>query len=189
MRGMTHVATLVCNPARPILTGSLLRRARAALPQSQPPRWLDPGIAADLAFAPGDRLDAAMAALHGVIDGAPVDIIAQPADSRRKRLLAADMDSTMIEQECLDELASAAGEGRRVAAITARAMRGEIAFEPALRARIALLRGLHRGVIARLLETLTLTPGARTVVATMRRHGARTALVSGGFHGFRAACR
>jgi phosphoserine phosphatase len=113
------------------------------------------------------------------------DVIVQPEAGRRKLLLVADMDSTMIGQECVDELAEFVGLRERVAAITARAMRGEIAFEEALRERVALLAGLDVGVIATILrERITLTQGARTLVATMRANGAYAALVSGGFTRF-----
>ena len=117
-----------------------------------------------------------------------IDIIVQPAQWRAKKLLIADMDSTLIGQECIDELAAEAGVGARVAAITERAMRGEIAFEPALRERVALLAGLPENVIARVLATrIVLTPGARTLVRTMRARGAYTAIVSGGFTQFTGA--
>ena len=106
----------------------------------------------------------------------------QPQIDRRKKLFLADMDSTMIGQECIDELADFAGLKTHVAAITERAMRGEIAFEPALRERVALLKGLAVGVIDEVLkQRITLTPGGRELVATMRAHGAYTCLISGGF--------
>ena len=109
----------------------------------------------------------------------------QPAAGRRKRLLIADMDSTMIRQECIDELAEVAGVGPRVAEITARAMNGELDFEAALRERVGLLAGLDEGVIKRVLaERITDAPGGRTLVATMQAAGARTLLVSGGFTAF-----
>lgn len=109
----------------------------------------------------------------------------QEAATRRKRILLADMDSTMIEQECIDELAAEVGIKAEVAAITARSMNGEIAFEPALRERVALLAGLDAAVIGRLIETrITLAAGALELVRTMRAHGAWTALVSGGFEAF-----
>jgi phosphoserine phosphatase len=187
---MTHVATLVCNPQAPVLTERLTRRAKAALPQPEPPRWLDQGIAADIAFTPGgqDGLKEAADEVRAALDGAPVDVIVQLAQGRRKRLLAADMDSTTIGQECIDELAAEAGKRRHVATITERAMRGEIAFEAALRERVALLKGLHGDVIAKLIENaITVTPGARTLIQTMHRHGAHTALVSGGFTAFTSA--
>jgi phosphoserine phosphatase len=114
-----------------------------------------------------------------------VDLCVVPARGRRKRLLIADMDSTMIGQECIDELAAEAGVGARVAAITARAMDGEIGFEGALRERVALLRGLPEDVIDRVfVNRLSMAPGAAALVATMRAQGARAALVSGGFTAF-----
>ena len=108
--------------------------------------------------------------------------VVQPIATRRKRLFVADMDSTMIGQECIDELADYVGLKAHVAAITERAMRGEIAFEPALRERVALLKGLPVAIVEEVIaKRITLTPGARTLVATMRANGARTCLVSGGF--------
>ncbi len=129
-------------------------------------RWLDEGVAADVVFSA--PLDVVRAALREAA-GEPVDVIVQPAAHRAKRLLVADMDSTLIGQEGLDELASCAGVGDRVAAITERAMRGEIAFEPALRERVRLLAGLPESVIADVLEDrITLTPGARTLADDAR---------------------
>jgi len=120
--------------------------------------------------------------MREAIAPAPVDVIVQPQATRRKRLLVADMDSTMIGQECIDELADFAGLKAHVAAITERAMRGEIAFEPALRERVALLKGLPATVVdAVVADRLTLTPGAKALIGTMRANGAYTALVSGGF--------
>ncbi len=181
---MTHVATLICDPAFPVLTEDMLRRAAEALRRPGPPRWLDPWIAADIAFDPGPAAGARAVAdsVRSALDSAAVDVIVQRAQGRRKRLLLADMDSTMIGQECIDELAAEIGKRAQVAAITERAMRGEIAFEPALRERVALLKGLGRaavlGVIA---NRITLTPGGRVLVQTMRANGAHTVLVSGGF--------
>ena len=114
-----------------------------------------------------------------------VDFCVQPADGRRKRLLIADMDSTIIGCECLDELADFAGLKEEIAAITARAMAGEIAFEGALRERVAMLEGLALDALRRTYEDrVRLTPGARTLVSTMSAHGARCVLVSGGFDYF-----
>jgi phosphoserine phosphatase len=111
-----------------------------------------------------------------------VDVVVQPVAKRRKMLFLADMDSTMIAQECIDELADLVGLKQHVAAITERAMRGEIAFEPALRERVGLLKGLPSGTVEKVIaERVTLTPGARTLVATMRANGAYACLVSGGF--------
>jgi phosphoserine phosphatase len=187
---MTLVATLVSNPRAPVLTDALAQRALLALPRPRAPRWLDPGIAVDIAFTPGgqDNLKALEAAVRAALDGAPVDVIVQPEQGRRKMLLTADMDSTMIGQECIDELAAEVGKRDHVAAITERAMRGEIEFETALRERVALLKGLHGSVIAKVIENaISVTPGARTLIRTMRRHGAHTALVSGGFTAFTSA--
>ncbi|MDE2578386.1 MAG: phosphoserine phosphatase SerB [Hyphomicrobiales bacterium] len=181
---MTHVATLICNPRAPALDPAALERARTALPGAMAPRWLAEGVAADVEYVPLAGFDA-RAALAQALGDLPVDIIAQPTLHRRKRLFVADMDSTIIEQECIDELADLVGLKAHVAAITERAMRGEIAFEPALRERVALLRGLDAHVIDRVIaERITLTPGARVALATMRAHGAYTALVSGGFTPF-----
>jgi phosphoserine phosphatase len=120
------------------------------------------------------------AALHAA--GAAADVVVQQAAGRRKRLLLADMDSTMIGQECIDELADFIGQKARVAAITERAMRGEIEFAPALRERVAVLKGLPAAVVDEVIATrITLTPGGPALVRTMRRHGAHACLVSGGF--------
>ena len=125
--------------------------------------------------------------LRGMIGAAPVDIVLQPLDRRRKKLLVADMDSTMIGQECIDELADYAGLKDRVAAITARAMSGEIAFAPALRERVALLRGLPASTIDKVIaERIRPNLGASVLVQTMRAHGAYTCVVTGGFTAFMA---
>jgi phosphoserine phosphatase len=117
----------------------------------------------------------------------PIDVVVQPVSDRRKKLFLADMDSTMIGQECIDELADFAGLKAFVAAITERAMRGEIEFEPALRERVALLKNLKVGVVDEVLASrITLTPGGRELVQTMRANGAYTCLVSGGFTLFTA---
>ena len=177
---MTHVATLI-GPSN-ALDASLLARVRAELPGAADPQRLGPG-AADIPFSLSGGLDqrAVTAHLRGVVN-ASLDVVVQPAVNRRKKLFLADMDSTMIGQECIDELAAFAGLKEHVAAITERAMRGEIAFEPALRERVALLKGLPVTVIDEVLrDRISLTPGARTLVGTMRAHGAHAALVSGGF--------
>lgn len=126
--------------------------------------------------------------IRAALDAAPVDIVVQPAEGRRKKLFVADMDSTIIGQECVDELADLVGLKARVSEITERAMRGEIEFEPALRERVALLAGLEASVVGEVIANrITLTPGARTLVATMRANGVYTALVSGGFTAFTRA--
>ncbi len=184
---MTHVATLVCDPAFPVLTRDMLRRAAETLRRPEPLNWLDPCIAADIAFDPGSAAGARAVAdrVRSALDNAAVDVIVQRAQGRRKKLLLADMDSTMIGQECIDELAAEIGKRAQVAAITGRAMRGEIAFEPALRERVALLKGLDRATILGVIANkITLTPGGRVLVQTMRANGAHTVLVSGGFSVF-----
>ena len=129
-------------PARPAITDAVLREASRALASGHPPHRLHGEIAADLLF---DDEGGRVAALRAALAGAPIDIVAQPARQRRKRLFLADMDSTMIAQECIDELADYVGLKTEVAAITERAMRGEIAFEPALREWVALSRRCARG--------------------------------------------
>jgi phosphoserine phosphatase len=120
--------------------------------------------------------------VRAAVPGACVDVVVQPAGGRRKKLLLTDMDSTMIGQECIDELADYVGVKPQVAAITERAMRGEIDFAPALRARVALLKGLPATVVDEVIkDRIRLTPGARTLVATMRGNGAYACLVTGGF--------
>ncbi|HMN71414.1 MAG TPA: phosphoserine phosphatase SerB [Rhodoblastus sp.] len=184
---LSHVATLVCNPQTPILTVARAERARAALANAGGVKWLDPDIAADIAFAPEDGFEIVEieTTLRAALDHAAVDIVVQPVADRRKKLFVADMDSTIIGQECIDELADLVGLKAHVAAITERAMRGEIAFEPALRERVALLAGLAADVPEKVIaERITITPGARALVRTMRANGAYTALVSGGFTAF-----
>ncbi len=151
---MTHVATLICNPVSPALDAAALERARAALPHAGAPSWLDPGIAADIPFTPDAGIDQRLLAnqVQATLAGRPIDVVVQPLAHRRKRLFLADMDSTMIGQECIDELADYAGFKEHVAAITERAMRGEIAFEPALRERVALLKGLPQTVVEEVIE-------------------------------------
>jgi len=179
---MDLVATLVSDPARPAVDEAVIARARAVLPETTVDP-LDVGVAADLFFA-GQAAEAATseARLRGALAGLPVDVFVQRAGGRRKRLLLADMDSTLIGQECIDELAAELGLKERIAAITERAMRGEIAFEPALRERVALLAGLDAAVVDKVWrERIHLTAGGRTLAATMRANGAYTAVVSGGF--------
>ncbi|MDF1608446.1 phosphoserine phosphatase SerB [Hoeflea sp. YIM 152468] len=181
---MALVATLVANPSNPVLSPKLGEAACQAV-DGAGLYWLADGIACDIALRSGADADAALAGLRTAVGDLPVDAAVQPAETRRKQILIADMDSTMIGQECIDELAAEVGLKQRVAAITARAMNGEIAFEPALRERVALLKGLPISVIAQVIENrITLTPGGRELVATMRAHGHYTALVSGGFTSF-----
>ena len=143
--------------------------------------WIDEGDAADVAFASVPH--AARTALEGAFDR--VDVVVQRAEGRAKQLLVADMDSTMITVECIDELADYAGIKPQIAEITERAMRGELDFEAALDARVALLAGLEESAIDRCrAERVTLMPGARALVRTMCARGASAVLVSGGFTRF-----
>lgn len=183
---MSLVATLICNPNNPALDSTIVDGARAVLPKAQPAHWLFDGVAVDIPFGAQDNLEGDRHAieqrLRELRGDLPIDIVVQPVGFRRKKLFLADMDSTMIGQECIDELADLVGMKAHVAAITERAMRGEIEFEPALRERVALLKDLPAGVVDEVLaKRITLTPGGRELVATMRAHGAYTCLVSGGF--------
>ena len=147
--------------------------------------WLSPGEAAEFSLAevPGNLWE-----VWESCQSMRVDLVVVPTKGRRKRMLLADMDSTMIRQECIDELADEAGVGERVKDITARAMNGELDFEGALKERVALLEGLQASVIAKVLaERITLMPGGRSLVATMKAHDGHAALVSGGFTAFTQA--
>ncbi|AIJ84622.1 phosphoserine phosphatase SerB [Brucella melitensis] len=178
------VATLIANPTKAALAPSLGIKASAAV-NATGLYWLADDIACDIPLPLGMEASEADASLRATLDGAPIDVVVQEQERRRKKILIADMDSTMIGQECIDELAEEAGLRDHVAAITARAMNGEIAFEPALRERVALLKGLPLSVIDKVISTrITLTPGGPQLVRTMRKHGAYTALVSGGFTSF-----
>ena len=178
---MALVATLVANPSNPVLSAALGEKAAAAVNASGL-YWLADGVACDIALRDGTDAVDAERQLREAVAGQPVDVIVQDAETRRKRLLIADMDSTMIGQECIDELAAEVGLKDQVAVITARAMNGEIAFEPALIERVGLLKGLSLGVVDDVIEKhITLTPGGIELVATMKAKGAYTALVSGGF--------
>lgn len=174
-------ATLIADgrlPADLSVAVDALERAGCA---PRPVRWIDQGSAADIDFATDPA--AARAALEGRV--AATDVVVQPSEGREKRLLVADMDSTMITVECIDELADYAGIKAQVAQVTEAAMRGELDFEGALDARVALLAGLDEGAIDRCLaERVTIMPGAKALVRTMRARGARCVLVSGGFTRF-----
>jgi len=174
------VVCLISHPATMPLGDDLVERARRALPETDV-EWLARDEAVELGPL---ELDPASAQrrVRDALDAAPIDVCALPFEGRRKMLLLADMDSTIIQVECIDELADALGIRSEVAAITARTMNGEIPFEQALIERVALLRGLDVEVLARIAETRTpLSPGAGTLVATMKAHGAVAGLVSGGF--------
>jgi phosphoserine phosphatase len=179
-----YVATLLANPTRCNLDRVAVESVRDAWGGGEAV-WLNPGIAAEFSCEniPENRWQTWKA-----LQDIGLDLVVQPQAGRRKRMLLADMDSTMIRQECIDELADMAGVGPRVADITARAMNGELDFEGALIERVGLLKGLPVDVIARVLaERITLTSGGREVIATMKANGGYAALVSGGFTDFTAA--
>jgi phosphoserine phosphatase len=180
---MRFVATLI-GPTPGILSESAIEAAVQALAalgaDVRATQWLAEGEAADLIFDDLDP-DQADAAIRQTLAHAPIDCIAQPLESRRKRLLIADMESTIIEQEMLDEIAELRGIKAQVAEITARAMNGELDFVGALKERVGLLAGLPESAIEELEGRITLTPGAGALVRTMRANGAETLLVSGGF--------
>ena len=181
---MSFVATLISAPSAPALGEAMLARVLSRLSAAQSPAWLTEGMAADILLPGAAQLDCRRTAgtIREALAGAPIDVVVQPTAHRRKRLFLADMDSTMIEQECIDELADYVGLKPHVATITERAMRGEIAFEPALRERVALLKGLPASVIDDVIaKHISLTPGGTTLVKTMRAHGTHTCLVTGGF--------
>src|ERR1700744_5577489 len=164
---MSLVATLICNPADPALDSTVVDGARAILPSAEPAHWLFDEVAVDIPFSGSEDIAAIGERLREARGDLPIDIVVQPRIDRRKKLFLADMDSTMIGQECVDELADFAGLKAHVAAITERAMRGEIAFEPALRERVALLKGLPVSVVDQVLKTrITPTAGGRELVAT-----------------------
>ena len=178
---MAFVATLIANPSNPVLSKTLGEKAAEAVNASGL-YWLADGIACDIALRDNSDLDACESNIRAVIAGEPIDLVIQGADTRRKKLLIADMDSTMIGQECIDELAAEVGLKDLVSAITARAMNGETAFEPALRERVLLLKGLPISVVDEVIaKRITLTPGGLELIATMKSKGFYTALVSGGF--------
>lgn len=178
---MAFVATLIAHPSNPVLTQKLGEQAAEAVKASGL-YWLADGIACDIALRDGTDLQTAEADLRALIGSAPIDLVIQNADTRRKKFLIADMDSTMIGQECIDELADVVGLKDKVATITARAMNGEIAFEPALRERVALLKGLPITVVDDVIaKRITLTSGGPELIATMKARGNYAALVSGGF--------
>lgn len=178
------IATLLTNPDRPVLDRVTVESLRNAWGGGDAV-WLNPGVAAEfpLPEMPANRWE-----VWQGLQGLGVDLVVQAAAGRKKKLLLADMDSTMIQQECIDELADEAGVGAHVAGITARAMNGELDFESALRERVGLLKGLPVDVIARVIrDRITLMPGGPALVATMRANGAYAALVSGGFTAFTGA--
>jgi len=178
------VATLIADPKRANLTTDIVEKAVEAL-QGGATNWLSDAVACDISL---DAMPDDFEAAWQVLQDKQIDLVVQPVLGRRKKVLLADMDSTMIEQECIDELADEAGVGERVAAITTRTMNGELDFNAALSERVGLLKGLPVTVINYVLETrITLMPGGPVLLATMKANGAYCALVSGGFVDFTQA--
>ena len=173
--------TLLCAPAETVLSTALVENLRDAWGGGVA-QWLSVGEAAEFSILA--RPDTQWTVWED-LQSRGIDLIIQPTAGRRKRMLLADMDSTMIRQECIDELAVVAGVGAHVAAITARAMNGELDFEAALIERVTALRGLDQRVIDQVLhDRITYTPGGFELVATMKANGGYAALVSGGFTAF-----
>ncbi|HEY0212216.1 MAG TPA: phosphoserine phosphatase SerB [Paenirhodobacter sp.] len=175
------IVTLLSDPKSPVLNATTVDALRDAWGGGAV-TWLNYGIAAEFPVqtVPENRWQ-----VWADLQGLAVDLVVQPAQGRRKQMLLADMDSTMIQQECIDELADVAGVGARVKQITARAMNGELDFEGALTERVGLLRGLPEGVIQQVIdERLTFMPGGHDLLNTMKANGAYCALVSGGFTAF-----
>lgn len=180
---MSHVLVLISNPETRGLEPGHVATAHAILPSPSQPDWLSYGIACQIPFDPGtEEIVDIRGRVRSYFTGQPIDIAIVAIENRRKKLLIADMDSTMIEQECIDEIADVIGIKDKVAAITDRAMTGALPFDQALTERAALLVGVTRDQIDQIIaEKITFTPGAKTLVATMSDHGALCALVSGGF--------
>ena len=187
---MSQILCLIAPPGGPVLDDALLARAaeiaRAAHATIGAPDWLAPGEAVDLPLA-GTAADPALA--DAIRDALAIDAAVLPAAGRRKKLLIADMDSTIVTAETLDELAAHAGLGERVAEITRRAMEGKLDFPSALRERVGMLKGLSVAAMSETAAGIALTGGARRLVQTMRAHGAFTILVSGGFRFFTGLIR
>lgn len=187
---MTHAVTLIAAPGAQSQLAALSNELREMLEGSQLVVWLSER-ACDVRFRP--QGEAGLALAHDVVNALRsradrVDAVIQRTDGRRKSLLMADMDSTIIQQECLDEIAFEAGIGPKIAAITERAMRGELDFESALRERVGLLKGFPEARLQHVLDArIQMTAGATVLTATMRAHGGRAVLVSGGFTFFTSA--
>ncbi len=172
---MEHIVTLACNTPDVISQSFLTQFASKGNPV-----WLCEGYAVDISMS-GDMPDIQETVKHAISD-APIDWCVQLPRHRRKQLLISDMDSTIIEQECIDELAARIGIKEQIALITERAMRGELDFSDSLRARVALLEGLDTVMLQDVWQNhITISPDAACVIATMKAHGATTMLVSGGF--------
>ncbi len=189
---MESVLTLITDPAAAGLDNNTVGAAALALEAAGattgPPDWLAPGVACDIAFVGLGPREATVAA-RAALAGQPVDLVAQAAAGRRKRLLVADMESTIIDNEMIDELADVLGRGEEIAAITARTMNGELDFAESLTERVAMLAGQDAAVLEGPRERIRPNPGAAELVATMRAHGAFCALLTGGFSVYSAWVR
>ncbi|CUW38723.1 Phosphoserine phosphatase(Phosphoserine phosphatase SerB,78-287) [Magnetospirillum sp. XM-1] len=189
---MINVLTLIAGHGGEGLDSSLVFEVRGALralgAEVGHARWLSPEHACDLDFSELDPREADQIATR-ILEGWNIDVVAQKAEGRRKKLLVADMDSTMVTGETLDELADFAGLKDHIARITARAMNGEIGFEAALRERVGLLKDLPEECLQKTWDLIKFTPGAHKLVRTMTKHGAYAVLVSGGFKFFTAKVR
>jgi phosphoserine phosphatase len=180
---MDNVLTLIAGTPGG-LDDALVERVRGEIAGAGAVDWLAPGLACDIPFAGDGEPGAVATGARTALADAAIDVIAQSVAGRRRAILIADMDSTIVTGESLDELADEAGIKAHIADITARAMNGEIPFDAAVRERVGLLAGLPAAALERTHARLELTSGARTLVATMRAHGALTTLVSGGFEFF-----
>ncbi len=185
---MDFVLTLIAAPGASLDSSTLETARRALGAAAGPVDWLAPAQACDIGFAELDPVKA-QGAVRAALGAAPVDLLAQAPAGRRKRLLVADMDATMTEGETIDDLAAIAGIGPEIAAITSAAMRGEIDFPVALRRRVALLKDLPESALFNVRDAIKPVPGAHALVATMKKHGAYTVLVSGGFDVFTSHAR
>ncbi|MCW8916582.1 MAG: phosphoserine phosphatase SerB [Magnetovibrio sp.] len=184
---MDNVLTLISNPADGALGSADVDKARIALEklgaETSPADWLSKDEAADIEFdlvAP----ESSEAAVRQALNNKPIDVIAQTTLRRKKKLIIADMDSTIVSGETLDDLAEFAGLKDKIAEITARAMNGEMDFFEALKARVAMLEGLSEDFMEETMKDVQLNPGAKELIGTMRVHGAHTGLISGGFSYF-----
>ena len=178
----THALILVGTPDRTPLEAVHIKRVRASLPNAQDPDWLADGEACDLPINLVGLPEETVETVRHVLDGLAIDVACLPATGRRKSLLLSDMDSTMIDQECIDELGMLAGLGTEISTLTAQGIRGEIGIADALERRVKLLRGQKFDLLEQTYQTqITLKSGAQTLVRTMRANGAYCVLVSGGF--------
>lgn len=178
---MTHTFTLISNLEKSCLTEALVSKVSEAF-ETPNMQWLYPSVACDFTLQNSTEITDVATLVRSLIGDLPIDVVIQNSENRRKKLFLADMDSTIIGQECIDELAAEIGVKEQVSQITEAAMNGEIDFEGALKDRVALLEGLEEAVVTKVLSNrITINQGAHAALAVMRAHGTHTALVSGGF--------